>query len=51
LNELNSIFNQIPEIIMTDYYWSMIREGLYDLDSYCRKISMAVLKNNLKALG
>jgi hypothetical protein len=36
---------------MTDYYWSMIREGLYDLDSYCRKVSMAVLKNNLKTLG
>jgi hypothetical protein len=51
LNELNSIFNQIPEIVMTNYYWSMIRDGLYDLDSYCRKVSMAVLKNNLKTLG
>jgi hypothetical protein len=29
----------------------MIREGLYDLDSYCRKVSMAVLKQNLKCLG
>ena len=51
LNELNSIFNQIPEIINADYYWGVIREGLFDPDNYCRKISMAVLKNNLKTLG
>ena len=51
LNDLNSIFNQIPEIINADYYWGMIREGLFDPDNYCRKISMAVLKNNLKTLG
>jgi hypothetical protein len=51
LNELNGIFNQVPEIVMTEYYWGIIREGLYDLDSYCRKVSMAVLKSNLKTLG
>ncbi len=51
LNELNSIFNRIPEIVSVDYYWGMIRDGLYDLDPYCRKVSMAVLKSNLKALA
>ena len=49
--ELNSIFNQIPEIINADYYWGIIRDGLFDPDNYCRKVSMAVLKNNLKSLG
>ena len=29
----------------------MIRDGLYDLDPYCRKVSMAVLKSNLKTLA
>lgn len=51
LNELNSIFNSIDKIIGTSYYWSMIQDGLYDHDQYCRKVSMAVLKSNLKALG
>lgn len=51
LNDLNSIFNQIPELVLTDYYWRMIHEGLHDFDQYCRKVSMAVLKNNLKVMG
>ena len=51
LNELNSIFNGIQEIVRSEYYWGMIRDGLYDLDSYCRKVSMSVLKNNLKTLA
>ena len=34
-----------------DYYWRMIRDGLYDLDPYCRKVSMAVLKQNLKTIA
>jgi hypothetical protein len=50
LSELNQIFNQVPEIILTDYYWGMIHEGLYEQDQYCRKVSMALLKNNIKAL-
>ncbi len=29
----------------------MIHDGLYDHDQYCRKVSMAVLKSNLKTLG
>lgn len=29
----------------------MIRDGLFDLDPYCRKVSMAVLKYNLKTLA
>ena len=51
LNELNQIFNQIPVIVSSDYYWNMIREGLYDSDNYNRKVSMAVLKSNLKLMG
>ena len=51
LNELNQIFNQISVIVSSDYYWNMIREGLYDSDNYNRKVSMAVLKSNLKLLG
>ena len=51
LNELNQIFNRIPEIFSVDYYWGMIRDGLYDLDPYCRKVAMAVLKSNLKTLA
>lgn len=51
LNELNSIFNQIPSLVLTPYYWGMIQEGLHDLDQYSRKVSMAVLKSNLKALA
>lgn len=51
LNELNSIFNTLPEIVSNPYYWGMIREGLYDMDNYCRKISMTVLKHNLKFMG
>jgi hypothetical protein len=50
LNELNSIFNQIDEIVLSPYFWGMIREGLHDIDQYCRKVSMAVLKANLKHL-
>jgi hypothetical protein len=51
LNELNQIFNQISVIVSSDYYWNMIREGLYDSDNYNRKVSMAVLKSNLKLMG
>jgi len=29
----------------------MIRDGLHDLDPYCRKVAMAVLKSNLKTLA
>ena len=29
----------------------MLQDGLYDQDQYCRKISMALLKGNLKSLG
>ena len=36
--------------MLSNYYWGMIREGLHDLDQYCRKVSMAVLKANLKQL-
>ena len=51
LNELNPIFNKISEIVVNDYYWKMIKDGLYDLDPYCRKVSMAVLKYNLKTMA
>lgn len=51
LNELNSIFNKVNEIILTEYYWGMLHEGLYEQDQYCRKVSMALLKGNLKSLG
>jgi hypothetical protein len=29
-------------------YWQTIREGLYDLDQACRKLSLNILKSNLK---
>lgn len=51
LAELNGIFNQISEIALSPYYWGMIREGLHDPDQYCRKVSMSVLKANLKHLN
>lgn len=51
LNELNSIFNLIPEIVSKKYYWGLIKDGLADTDNYCRKVSMSVLKHNLQVIG
>jgi hypothetical protein len=45
--ELNPIFNLIPEIVSKRYYWNLIKEGLVDIDGYCRKITLSVLKANI----
>ena len=51
LHELNSLFQLVPHIIEDVSYWKTIRDGLYDSDNYCRKVSVSVLKSNLKVLG
>ena len=33
---------------LTDDYWKLIREGLYDPDQAARKLSIHILKMNLK---
>jgi len=32
---------------MSETYWQLIREGLYDADQACRKFALTVLKSNL----
>ena len=47
LLELNPLFSEIPEIVSKPYYWNLIKDGLADVDNYCRKVAISVLKSNL----
>lgn len=46
-SELNFLFQKMPEVYNDDQYWQLIREGLFNEDQACRKLSLTVLKSNL----
>ena len=48
LNELNFVFQAFPQITERPAYWELVKGGLSDYDQSCRKLSLTVLKSNLK---
>lgn len=41
--KLNETFNKVNKITENSLYWKFIISGLYDLDTYCRKVSVSLI--------
>jgi hypothetical protein len=50
LNDLNFVFQANPEIAKRSSYWYLIKEGLVNCDDANRKLSLEVVKGNLKMI-
>jgi hypothetical protein len=48
LKSLNFLFNKIDDIYTSASYWALIRSGLSNVEQMARKITIEVLKTNLK---
>ena len=47
LSQLNNINAMAPTIFEDQVYWSYIRRGMHDYDSYCRKLAQNILQSNI----